>query len=125
MSQNINSGKQRKKDVTETQGKKEIKEKEAIKRKTKEVCQQEIKKKGEVRKKDEEETTYEVEKLLSDRKFKGVWEIEVKWKDDVKTTWEPMKNIKLDQPKMVEHYMDELCKEKKAVTTKKRRQKQK
>ena len=45
MSQNINSGKQRKKDVTETQGKKEIKEKEAIKRKTKEVCQEEILKK--------------------------------------------------------------------------------
>ena len=45
VSQNINSGKQRKKDITETQGKKEIKEKEAIKRKTKEVCQEEIKKK--------------------------------------------------------------------------------
>ena len=81
--------------------------------------------KGEVRKKDEEETTYEVEKLLSDRKFKGVWEIEVKWKDDVKTTWEPMKIIKLDKPKMVEHYMNELCKKKKAVTTRKRRQKRK
>ena len=65
--------------------------------------QQEIvkKRKGEVRKKDEEETTYEVEKLLSDRKFKGVWEIEVKWKDDVKTTWEPMAIIKVDQSKMV------------------------
>ena len=84
--------------------------------------QQEIvkKRKGEVRKKDEEETTYEVEKLLSDRKFKGVWEIEVKWKDDKKTTWEPMKNIKLDQPKMVEHYMNELCKKKTGLKTKKK-----
>ena len=31
-----------------------------------------------------------------------------------------MKNIKLDQPKMVEHYMNELCKKKTALKTKKK-----
>ena len=56
---------------------------------------------SEIRTNDEEETAYEVEKLLDNRKFKGVWEIEVKWKDDVKTTWEPMAIIKVDQPKML------------------------
>ena len=64
-----------------------------------------------------------IEKLLNDRKCKEVWEIEEKWKDDVNTIWELMKNINLDQPKVVEHYMNELCKKKTAVTTKKKRTK--
>ena len=77
-------------------------------------------KKGEVRKKDEEEMSYEVKKLLDDRKVKGVWEIELKWKDDVNTTREPMAIIELDQPKMVKDYMNELCKQKEVLTLQKK-----
>ena len=57
---------------------------------------------------------------MDNRTFKKVWKIEVKWKHDVKTTWEPMKIIKLDQPKMVEHYMNEWRKKKTAITAKRK-----
>ena len=101
-----------------------IKEKKASKRKTKKFLERKLKK-GEVRKKDEEEMSYEVEKLLDDRKFKGVWEIELKWKDDVDTTREPMAIIEVDQPKMVEDYMNELCKQKEVLTLQKRQKRKK
>ena len=80
-------------DVTETKNNTVIKE--ASKRKRNEVPRKELKKKikGEVRETEEEEEKmgYEIEKLLHDRRCKGVWEIEVKWKDHEKTTWEPIK----------------------------------
>ena len=57
---------------------------------------------------------------MDDQKFKVVWEIEVKWKDDVTTTWEPMMIIKVDQAKIVKDYMNELCKKKKVVTLQKK-----
>ena len=37
-----------------------------------------------------------------------------------KTTWEPIKNIRQDQPEIVEQYMNELCKKKTALKTKKK-----
>ena len=59
---------------------------------------------------------------MHDRKCKGVWEIEAKWKDHDKTTWEPMKNIRVDTPEIVapeivEQYMNEMSKKKKAGKT--------
>ena len=57
---------------------------------------------------------------MHDRKRKGVWEIEVKWKYYEKTTWEPIKNIKHDQPDIVEQYMNKLCKKKTALKSKKK-----
>ena len=90
--------------------------KEREKQKTKEITQKKIVKKGEVRKND----VYEVEKLLDDRKSKGIWKIEVKWKNDITRTRELMKNIKKEQPLMVEDYMPELSKKNKVVTLKKK-----
>ena len=37
-----------------------------------------------------------------------------------KTTWEPIKNIRQDQPEIVEQYTNELCKKKTALKTKKK-----
>ena len=118
VSHNANRGKQKKKDVTEAQEKTVIKEKEASKRKTKEVPRKEIKNKtkGEIRKKDEDELVYKVKKILDNRIFKKIWKIEVKWKDNVKTTWEPMKIITVDQPKIMKCYLNEFCKKNKVVT---------
>ena len=41
-----------------------------------------------------EEVGYIIEMLVKDRMRKGIWEIEVKWKDHDETTWDPMKSIK-------------------------------
>ena len=80
--------------------------KKASKRKRIEVHRKELMKKtkGKVRDTEEEEEAigYEIEKLLNDRKRKGVWEIEAKWKDHDKTTWEPMTNTRVDTPGIVE-----------------------
>ena len=80
--------------------------KEASTRKRIEVPPKEVMKKtkGKVRETEEEEKAkeYIIEKLVNDRKRKGIWEIEVKWKDHDKTTWEPMKNIRKDTPEIVE-----------------------
>ena len=101
--------------------------KEASKRKRIEVPRKEVMKKtkGKVRETEEEEEVigYIIEKLANDRERKGVWEIEVKWKDRDKTTWEPMKNIRVDTPEIVEQYMNEMCKKKKAVKTNKKKTK--
>ena len=55
---------------------------------------------------------------MDDRKSKGIWKIEVKWKNDITRTRELMKNIKKEQPLMVEDYMPELSKKNKVVTLK-------
>ena len=74
------------KDVTKT--KNNTVTKEASKRKRNEIPRKKLKKnkKGKVREteEEEEEKGYEIEKLLHDRKCKGVWEIEAKWKDHEK-----------------------------------------
>ena len=64
--------------------------------------------------------TYVIEKLMNDKTIGGVWKIEVKWKDHIKTTWEPVKVLKSDQPAMVKKYMQHLKKkpEKRGKTTK-------
>ena len=74
---------------------------------------------------EEEEVGYIIEKLVKDRMRKGIWEIEVKWKDHDATTWEPMKNIKADAPDIVKQYMNEMSKKKKAVNNKKKKTKPK
>ena len=103
--------------------------KEDSKRKRIEVPREEVMKKtkGKVRETEEEEDVigYIIGKLVNDRKRKGIWEIEVKWKDDDKTTWEPMKNIMLDTPEIVEQCMNETSKKKKAVNTNKKKTKTK
>ena len=75
-------------DVTKT---KNITVTEGSKRKRNEVHRKKLKKKteGKVRETEGEEEIigYEIEKLLHDRKRKGVLEIEVKWKCRDKTTW--------------------------------------
>ena len=52
-------------------------------------------------------------------------EIEVKWKDHDKTTWEPMKNTRVDTQDIVEQYMNEMSKENKAVNNNKKKTKTK
>ena len=82
--------------------------------------------KGKVREtEEEEEVGYIIEKLVNDRKCKGIWEIEVKWKDHDKTTWEPMKNTRVDTQDIVEQYMNEMSKENKAVNNNKKKTKTK
>ena len=77
---------------------------------------------------EEEEVGYIVEKLVNDRKRKNIWEVEVKWKDHDKTTWEPMKRIKEDTSELVNEYMNEMnemSKKKKAANNKKKKTKPK
>ena len=69
-------------------------------------------------KKKEIEPTYVIEKLMKDKTVGGVWKIEVKWKDHIKTTWEPVKVLKSDQPAMVKKYMQHLKKNKPGKTGK-------
>ena len=77
---------------------------------------------------EEEEVGNIVEKLVNDRKRKNIWEVEVKWKDHDKTTWEPMKNMMEDTPEIVKEYMNEMnemSKKKKAANNKKKKTKPK
>jgi len=62
--------------------------------------------------------TYVIEKLMNDKTIGGVWKIEVKWKDHVETTWEPVKVLKSDQPAMVKKYMQHLKNNKPEKTAK-------
>ena len=73
---------------------------------------------GKKQKTKEIEPTYVIEKLLRDKTVGGVWKIEVKWKDHVKTTWELVKVLKSDQPAMVEKYMQHLKNNKPEKTAK-------
>ena len=98
--------------------------KEASTRKRIEVTPKKVMKKtkGKVKETEEEEKAgeYIIEKLVNDRKRKGIWEIEVKWKDHDETTWESMKNIRKDTPEIVEQYMNEMSKKKKDVNKNKK-----
>jgi len=52
--------------------------------------------------------TFIIEKILSKKKIKGKWYLEIKWKSYKDSTMEPYKTIKEDQPEMVEQFEQEL-----------------